>query len=232
VVVYCCDFLRQQQAPLLQPPQTDVIFYGVEDPSAERTGEGVPLRETTGASEGKLILWAGHLIERKDPLLAVEAMPLLPPAHLVFLGDGPLRAEIAERSAQLGVESRVHLLGNVDRPRVLRYLAEADLLLITSRAEGIPLVLFEAMMAETPVVAAPISGIPEMVTDGETGFLIDERTGEATAAAICRAVEGADTPALVQRAREKVLARCSWEAMARRYAPWYGIEPPPEAPTS
>jgi glycosyltransferase involved in cell wall biosynthesis len=223
VVVYCCDFLRREQWSILQPPESDVIFSGVDTLPLRETQEPSRLREAIGEREGPLIVLAGHLIPRKDPLLAVDAMPLVPAGQLVLLGDGPLEADIDRRAKKIGVRDRVHLLGAVERSELLAYLTDADVLLITSRAEGIPLVLYEAMMVGAPVVTVPVSGIPEIVADGKTGYVASERTGEKVAAAIRRALEDEDGDELVRRARTHVIENCSWPAMIARYARHYAF---------
>jgi D-inositol-3-phosphate glycosyltransferase len=169
------------------------------------------------------VLWVGHLIPRKDPVLAVEGVPSLGGAHLVMLGEGELRDEVAARAAELGVEDRVHLLGNVPHPQYLRYLTEADVLLVTSRAEGLPQTIFDAMLAGTAVAAMPVSGIPEMVADGETGVLIRERTGGAVADAVARAMDDREAQEIVRRARERVTTLCAWPVVAEKYARAYGF---------
>ena len=70
------------------------------------------------------------------------------------------------------------------RDHVGQVLAELDLLVIASKAEGMPRVMLEAFSAGVPVVAFPVGGIPEVITDGETGFLVKERTSKALAARI------------------------------------------------
>jgi glycosyltransferase involved in cell wall biosynthesis len=90
-------------------------------------------------------------------------------------------------------------------------LAELDLLVIASKAEGMPRVMLEAFSAGVPVVAFPVGGIPEVITDGETGFLVRERTPEALAACIREIINRGHGP-LTRLAGD---ARCLWE---RAYA--------------
>lgn len=93
-------------------------------------------------------------------------------------GDGSLRRRVESRVAKLGLQDRVAIHGAVPRPDVRRILSGADVAVLASiptpsgRREGIPVALMEAMMSELPVVASGVSGIPELVRDGQTGFLV------------------------------------------------------------
>jgi len=222
-VVYCCDALRREQEALLSPGRAEVILWGVDEPPADADRASPSLREAVGEPHGVLVVWVGHLIPRKDPVLAVESLPFLEGAQLVVMGEGELREEITSRAAALRVQDRLHLLGNVPHSQYLQYLADADALLVTSQAEGLPQVIFDAMLAGTPVAATPVSGIPEMILDGETGRLIGERTGKAVATTVEELLAGSAANRMVHQARERVLARCSWPKVAEQYAALYGF---------
>jgi glycosyltransferase involved in cell wall biosynthesis len=91
-------------------------------------------------------------------------------AHFVLVGDGPLRSEIEDQIARLGIADRVHLLG--DRADVARLVPGFDLLVLASLHEGSPNAVMEAMAAGVPVVASAVGGTKELITDGETGYLV------------------------------------------------------------
>ncbi len=92
-----------------------------------------------------------------------------PRAEFVWVGDGPLEDELRPRVRRLGLGRRVHLLGRRADVRVL--LAAADVLVLPSLFEGLPLVVLEAMAARVPVVATDLTGTAEAVEDGATGRL-------------------------------------------------------------
>ncbi len=93
------------------------------------------------------------------------------PARLLMVGDGPERAPALELAAKLGVTGRVHFLGSF--PNVESILGIADIFLLPSSQESFGLSALEAMSCEVPVVASRIGGIPEVVSNGESGFLCD-----------------------------------------------------------
>lgn len=92
----------------------------------------------------------------------------IPEFQLLLVGEGPERAKIEEEVRSRGLTNTVRLLGL--RTDVRRLLAAADLFLLTSISEGIPVTLIEAMSAKLPIVSTDVGGVPEVVTDGETGW--------------------------------------------------------------
>jgi glycosyltransferase involved in cell wall biosynthesis len=102
---------------------------------------------------------------------AARVATRLPDAHFLLVGDGELRAEVEEDVRRLGMAGRFHLLGwRRDVPCIFKNL---DLLVLTSLWEGLPRVVPEAMAAGIPVVATRVDGTPEVVVEGETGFLVE-----------------------------------------------------------
>ena len=89
----------------------------------------------------------------------------------VIVGDGPERQKLERFIRRLGIEDVVTLAGHVPHTKMGAYYELADLFVLTSRSEGIPLVLMEAMAQAKVVLAPAITGIPELVVDGETGYL-------------------------------------------------------------
>ncbi len=102
-------------------------------------------------------------------------------ARLLMIGDGPDRPKAVELVAELGISGRVAFLGSF--PRIEDILAISDLFLLPSIKESFGLVALEAMSSGVPVIASRTGGIPEVVLDGETGFLCKERDTEAMAKA-------------------------------------------------
>ena len=111
----------------------------------------------------------------KDHAFLVQACALLKANGVSFLclivGDGPERKSLEQLIIDFGLPSEVKLLGYVPRERLDSYYAISDLVVLTSRSEGIPLVLMEAMAHGKTVLAPAITGIPELVLHRETGFL-------------------------------------------------------------
>ena len=142
------------------------------------------------------------------------------PARLRLVGDGPDRAEVAALAARLGVAADVEFLGErVDLPAVLR---EADLFLLPSETESFGLAALEAMASGVPVVASAVGGLPEVIPDGEVGFLCRLGDVEAMAAAAHRLFDdGALHARLSAAARRLAETRYRVEPAVDRYVSVY-----------
>jgi glycosyltransferase involved in cell wall biosynthesis len=140
------------------------------------------------AGEPGYLLFVGRLRIRKGVEVLLEALRELrgrfPGARLRIAGDGEHRAALERRVDELGLREAVSFLGSCDGPRVRTLLRGAVALAVPSIYEGMPLVVLEAMDAGVPVVASAVSGIPEVVVGGETGWLVPPEDPEALAGAL------------------------------------------------
>lgn len=175
-------FCRSQGMYFSDPehwPKLRIVHCGV-DPTAYG-------RRERGAF-GKRVLFVGRLDPVKGAPLLIEAFARVaadhPDASLTVVGDGPSRA-LAEAMAQdLGLADRVAFLGFRSQAEVADLLEEADMLVLPSFAEGVPVVLMEAMASRIPVVASLVAGVPELVEEGVSGFLVPPGDVETLAARI------------------------------------------------
>ena len=143
-------------------------------------------------TEGTKILTVARLTEKKGYSYALEAVrraiSVLPPIEYHIAGDGPLWGEIKNLTHCLGLENHVIFHGGVDADEVRQLYKKADIFLLPSVTslngdmEGIPVSLMEAMACGLPVIASAHSGIPELVIDGQTGFLTPEKDAASIAA--------------------------------------------------
>lgn len=121
------------------------------------------------------ILCVGRLAPEKGQALLLEAVAALKaegcPVHLRLVGDGPDRVWLEQRAAELGITSSVEFAGRIDQARLMDLYRETDLFVLSSLAEGIPMVLMEAMAMQIPCVAPCITGIPELIEHGVDGML-------------------------------------------------------------
>ena len=130
------------------------------------------------------IVTVGRLAAPKDPVTLVRALAALHDvpfsAHIV--GDGPERPVVESEIRAAGLEPAVELMG--ERQDVPQLLAHADVFVLSSRSEGAPISILEAMATGLPVVASAVGGVPEIVDDGTTGVLVPPGDPAALAAAI------------------------------------------------
>ena len=144
-------------------------------------------RNESRGGDGLLeVLTVGRLVPVKGQTLLMESIAELGrrgvDARLTIVGDGPQRSELHGLAERLGISDRVDLPGAVGQGEIRAYYERADLFALPSFAEGLPVVLMEAMAMELPVVASRITGIPELVNEGISGLLVvpgrrDDLTG-------------------------------------------------------
>ncbi|HWG57111.1 MAG TPA: glycosyltransferase family 4 protein [Gaiellaceae bacterium] len=197
-----------------------VVHYGLDEPPRPwGPNPEVPLPR--GA---RVLLAIGRLVEQKGLDVAIDALPEVRrshDAHLVVLGEGPLRQALLERARVRGVADAVHLPGRAGDVAAL--LRRADVFVHPSRWEGFGLVLLEAMLAGVPIVATRVSAIPEIVVDGSTGMLVPPDDAVALAKAVDALLANASRAASSAEAgRERARSKFSVERMARRTAEIYG----------
>jgi glycosyltransferase involved in cell wall biosynthesis len=155
------------------------------------------------------LLCVGRLAPAKGQVLLIQALAQLRDRglrfHLTLVGDGPDRARVEAQIAALGLRKSVTLTGALTQGQVRERFARADIFVLPSLAEGIPVVLMEAMSCGVPCVSTPVNGIPELIAHDQTGLLATPGDVFSLAARLRELIE---QPALRHRlalaARDKV----------------------------
>lgn len=193
----------------------------------ERPGDRARFRSEIGIGDGELLVIAtGSLMQRKGHRVLLDAMLLVdtrggtPPWRIVIAGEGAERGPLEAFIASHGLGARVRLLGN--RNDIPDIQAAADIFVMPSLWEGLPLAVLEAMHAGNPVIATTASGIPEAITHGEQGLLVPA----ADASALADALHGLLTDPMArerlgERARARARSEFSIGAMADAYERLY-----------
>jgi glycosyltransferase involved in cell wall biosynthesis len=186
------DFCRSQLMMLVEPDHWDKLaivhmsvaldrypFLG-----EQRQGRTGPLR----------VLFVGRLTPEKAPQLLVDAVRQLPPDSVAVrvVGTGPEQAALERQVSRLGLESVVQFVGALGQHELLEQYGWADVFCLPSFAEGVPVVLMEAMATGLPVVTTYIAGIPELVADGDNGVLITPGRADQVAQALSSVAANAD----------------------------------------
>lgn len=139
---------------------------------------------------GQHVLFVGRLAAVKGVPLLLEAFARVraqyPQARLTLVGDGPDRAALQSRAMALGLEDVTEFAGYRTQEEVAALLQKADMLVLPSFAEGLPVVLMEALASRIPVIATPVAGVSELVRDDETGLLVPPGDIDALAEALDR----------------------------------------------
>jgi len=157
-------------------------------------------------------------VEKRVPQLAEAAKQLPADAGFVFVGDGDYR-ETLEKTLATEIETgKVELVGWVDRKEVPEQLNRLRLLVVPSHpTEGLPTAILEAMACGTPAYATPVSGVPDVVRDGETGFLMEEIEGDRLAEKIEAILAREELPKVSANGRALIEDEYSFGAAVERY---------------
>lgn len=167
----------------------------------------------------RVVGFLGRLDEEKGIRELAGAAKRLPAdVHFRFVGDGDLRGWLeAELHDQIAT-GRVEVVGWVDHEDVPAHLNDLCLLVLPSKpTEGLPTTILEALSCGTPVYASPVSGVSDVVSDGETGFYIDSRAPADLAREIVAILERDDLPAISRRGRRLIECEYGFEAACERY---------------
>jgi glycosyltransferase involved in cell wall biosynthesis len=173
-------------------------------------------------ADGVIVGCIARLEPGKGQATLIRAATRAPGITVVLVGDGEDRADLAAQALSAGVSERVHFTGRVEVEQARSLLGSFDVSVLPSRQEGLPLTVLEAMMAELPVVATPVGGVPEAVLPGETGILVPVGDDVALAEAL-RALAG-DAELRVQMGgagRRRAVEHFSAATMARAYERLY-----------
>ena len=228
MAIFEAEATRKLYEPLIGADRTATIPYGLDISAvdAERANtEPAAARRALGiAEDADVLLCLGTAEPRKGQVLLAQAFDLVaarhPNARLLIVGsreDGYARA-LQDLVAGLECGGRIELVPIT--PDVHRWFAVSDLLVCASDVESLPRTVLEAMAWEKPVLATAVFGLPELIDDGEAGWLSEPNDVESLAEGLDRALGagGAERRRLAAAARERLLAQHDPDAYARRIA--------------
>jgi glycosyltransferase involved in cell wall biosynthesis len=173
---------------------------------------------------GKVLISVGRLTEAKDQITLLSAIELLKKQgrniFLIVVGDGELRISLEKEIAKNNLADCVCLTGS--RSDVYQLLPGVDAFILSSKREGFPMSILEAMAAGLPVIATKVGGIPEVIKDGENGILVPPQDQNSLANAICSVLDDSEFATnLASRARITVEQNYSIQAITEAYAKIY-----------
>ncbi len=171
----------------ISPDRIKVLYNGVGVPPSSVKNDVSECRSELGVAQGSRVVGVvGNLYAVKGHQYLIEGIPAVlekcPNTSFIFAGRGELEMVLKDQVHRLGLEERVHFLGlRQDIPRILAIL---DIFVLPSLSEGLSMAILEAMMAGKPVIATRVGGNPEIVVEGETGFLVPPGDTKALALSI------------------------------------------------
>ena len=195
-------------------------FYYQNCSLVKKTREEIRVDETK-----KILISVGRLHKSKGYSYLINAFKIVkknnPETVLIIIGEGEERKKIEKQINALKLQDSVFLLGQKDN--VQDYLSAANVFILSSLWEGIPIALAEAMACGLPVVVTAVGGIPEVVENGKTGFLVEPKNSEALAEKIEYALNlsGEERKKISRHARKKVEETSSIEETVKKYENLY-----------
>ena len=182
------------------------------------------LRATLAPAGEPLLVHVSNFRPVKRPVDCVEILARVLKkgiaTRLVMVGDGSERTNVEHRARCLKVDDKITFVGK--QPKIVDYLSASDVLLLPSEQESFGLAALEAMACEVPVVASRVGGLPEVVTDGETGFLSDVGDVEKMAEDAERLLGNPDLrQQMGKRARESAISRYRTDIVIPKYIDYY-----------
>ncbi|MCX6519376.1 MAG: glycosyltransferase family 4 protein [Actinobacteria bacterium] len=205
-VVCISSFTRSQLmriGPVSAWPKIDIVRCGLDL-------DDFPFRGERPAATAPTVVITARLSPEKGHLVLIQAVGRLRAAgtdvRVRCIGSGPFEADLRGAAAAAGVTDLIEFVGALAPSAVAAALRDADVFCLPSFAEGLPVSIMEAMAVGVPVVTTYISGIPELVVNDHTGWVVPAGDAEALAAALASALSSPDRDLIVRQAREAVAA--------------------------
>lgn len=188
------------------------------------------------SEETQFILFAGRLHPQKDPLLLIHALAELqnPEAHLLIAGEGELRSDVEAEILKLGLASKVTLLGAMKQSQLAALHQLASVCVLTSKFEGLPLVVLEALACGTPIVSTRCGETPKLLSP-QSGLLCSDAHPSTVATALDQVLAAPGqypAPSCLQDAHPYQAKTVIHEVYERMLARWRGRQPTPTAALS
>jgi glycosyltransferase involved in cell wall biosynthesis len=166
-----------------------------------------------------LVGYVGHFSAIKGVLDFAQSLALLQKGGIsinaLFVGDGDLRDEVEKVVHDHNIHAT--FVGWIEKEKISAYLNNIKLLVLPSLREGLPNTVLEAMACSTPVLATSVGGVPDVIKDGETGFILEDNSPECIAKNVMRALNDSNLDIIVKNARELVEREFTYEAAVDRY---------------
>lgn len=165
------------------------------------------------------IIWVGRMTKEKGLEYLIKAMKITvtryPNSKLTLVGDGPLKKKLGGIIKELSLNDNIIFTGFVKNEEVFKYLKNADIFVLPSLSEGLPIVALEAMAAGKTVIASDVGGTSEVVKDGITGFLVEPKNPEMLAEKIHYIIKHPQTRKNMEdKSRKLVEKKFTWEKTA------------------
>jgi glycosyltransferase involved in cell wall biosynthesis len=211
VVAVSRAVMRQAEDFGVAPSRLSVV------PNAVDLEQFTPLGHANRENDKVRVGFVGRLLSNKGPQFlleaAAQAVKECPNLEFFLVGEGPLRNYLDQQVNRLGLNDHLHFLGII--PDVAEFLRQCDVFVRPSLTEGMPLTVLEAMATGVPTIASRVGGTPEIIIDGENGFLIEPKNICQLRDCLVRLATDEELRwSMGQRGRTYVEERYSWRSVA------------------
>ncbi len=173
---------------------------------------------------GNLVGYVGRLFPEKGVMNFIKAIPLIlnerDDVEFLIGGGGPLLEEIKGELANNNLSHKVKLVGWIPYDELPGYLNELKLLILPSYSEGLPSIVQESMACGTITLATPVGGVPDLIKDEKTGFILENNSPECIARNVIRALEHPKLDEIAQNARKLIEQEYTYEVMVEKCRSW------------
>jgi len=156
----------------------------------------------------KLVGYIGRLSEEKGIFNFIQAIPMIlkeqQDVHIFIAGDGAQIEKILEPLQEKGITDQVTFSNWISHDKLPKYLNQLQLFVLPSYTEGLPNIMIEAMACGTPVLATPVGAIPDVIKEGETGFILENNSPECIAESVIKALNSNELNRIAKRSRQVV----------------------------
>jgi len=178
------------------------------------------LKHKNNWTHKRILLNVGSLVPVKGQKYSIEAMrdviKEFPDSMLLICGAGPLKKPLHELVKRFDLQDYVKFMGEIRREDMPLYYAIADVFLLSSLIEGHPISLLEAMAYSKPIIASEVGGIPEIITTGRTGLLVEKQSPKKLAQAICMVLRDKELAERIGRNAGELIKNFSLEIQAKQ----------------
>jgi len=237
-VIQCSDVCTANSKPTARAireisgrEDIEIVPMGIDPNFFKRSSEVRDLRKRLGVG-GKAILFIGRLIDWKGTEYLIKALPKIletyPGTKLLLVGSGPQKRRLVTLSRSLGITNTVLFIGEVGQEELPKFYSLATVFVLPSivndkgETEGLGVVLLEAMACGLPVIGSNVGGIPDIISDGETGLLATPKDPDDLARKIIRLLSDETLrKSLIKNGLNLVRNNFSWDVIADEFEMLY-----------
>jgi len=177
-------------------------------------------RDETQSKNEKLIIFVGRFRPEKGVKYLIEAMNIIiqhvQPVKLILVGEGPEEEKLKQLVGQFNLGRFINFVGQIPNEKVPQYMVTAYVFVLPSLCEGFPNVLLEAMGSGLPIVATNVCGLPEIIRDGENGFLVEPKNPGQIAENVSLLLEDDELREKISKNNKEKARKYSWDSVVDR----------------